>query len=409
MALAEQIAPGETGSADTESFLGDASSPRPSLPSTPHRAIGHEVAQYRVNGGPVYTYRSYRDQDRAGAILSFANAFGQKTANVLNSVFEWKYLESPLTADCGSAVHVLECDSEVVGFSGTVRARFKIENDTVPGVWSTDTHVAPGHRTVAGWFLHQVDANTPDINLGVPNAAMYPIASATEAVVDLDRYENLKACLDLGGVLTARGANGLLASVSGLGFWPVPRAFDLYAGLRAKAGITVAQAPLFDETFDELWRVVSRDYPGIMVRDRSFLSWRFDRCPNREYTRYLARRNGAAVGYMVTRENRWRGTRRGRIVDYLVGRDDSAAFDALIRKVMNDFRSRGVVSVTCAVSSTQTQHIRRLRRHGFLHAEPGARVVASRASHGKKLAAIKNWFFTSADADVDYNQDESET
>jgi hypothetical protein len=76
---------------------------------------------------------------------------------------------------------------------------------------------------------------------------------------------------------------------------------------------------------------------------------------------------------------------------------------------MNDFRSRAVVSVTCAVSSTQTQHIRRLRRHGFLHAEPGGRVVASRASHGKKLAAIKNWFFTSADADVDYNQDESET
>ena len=81
---------------------------------------------------------------------------------------------------------------------------------------------------------------------------------------------------------------------------------------------------------------MSRDYPGIMVRDQSFLSWRFDRCPNRDYTRYLARRNGAPVGYMVAREIRWRGTRRGRIVDYLVGRDDSAAFDALIRTVMSD-------------------------------------------------------------------------
>jgi hypothetical protein len=362
-----------------------------------------------VNDGPVYTYRRYREQDRAGAILSFANSFGQKTANVLDSVFEWKYLKSPLTADRGPVVHVLECDAEVVGFSGTVPARFKIEDDTMPGVWSTDTHVAPSHRTATGWFLHQVDANTPDIKLGIPNAAMYPIASATEAVIDLDRYENLKACLDLGGVLTSRGANALVALVSGLVFWPVPKAFDLYAGLRTQRAVTVAQVPRFDETFDELWQLVSRDYPGIMVRDQSFLSWRFDRCPNRDYTRYLARRNGAPVGYMVAREIRWRGTRRGRIVDYLVGRDDSAAFDALIRTVMSDFRSRRVVSVTCAVSSSQTQHIRRLRQHGFLHAAPGARVVASCVSHGKKLAAIKNWFFTSADADADYNEHESET
>jgi hypothetical protein len=279
----------------------------------------------------------------------------------------------------------------------------------MPGVWSTDTHVAPNHRTATGWFLHQVDANSPCISLGIPNAAMYPIASATEAVIDLDRYENLKACLDLGGVLASRGANALLASLSGLVFRPVPKAFGLYARLRAQMGVTVEQVPEFDGTFDALWQAVSRDYPGIMVRDQSFLSWRFDRCPTRDYTRYLARRNGASVGYMVTREIRWRGTRRGRIVDYLVGRNDSAAFDALVLKVMSDFRSHGVASVTCAVSSTQTQHIRGLRRHGFLRAEPGARVVANRLSHGEKLAAIDNWFFTSADADADYNEYESET
>jgi aryl carrier-like protein len=149
-ALADQIASGETGCADTESLPGDGTNPRPSPPSTAHRPIGLESVQYRVNDGPVYTYRRYREQDRAGAILSFANPFGQKMANVLDSVFEWKYLKSPLTPDRGSVLHVLECEAKVVGFSGTVPARFKIEDDTMPGVWSTDTHVAPSHRTVTG-------------------------------------------------------------------------------------------------------------------------------------------------------------------------------------------------------------------------------------------------------------------
>jgi hypothetical protein len=146
-----------------------------------------------------------------------------------------------------------------------------------------------------------------------------------------------------------------------------------------------------------------------MVRDQAFLSWRFDRCPNRKYTRYVAKRNDTVVGYMVTRETRWQGARRGRIVDYLVGRNDLAAFDSLLRAVTRDFRSCGVVSVTCAVSSSQTQHVLRLRHQGFADRKVGAHLVANRGLHEKRLAAIKNWFFTYADGDIDYCDDEGNT
>jgi hypothetical protein len=229
-----------------------------------------------------------------------------------------------------------------------------------------------------------------------------------ELVFDLDRYENLKACLDLGGVLRSRGSNALLSSVSTAMFWPVPGAFDFFASLSAETGITVAQTPRFDARFDELWRVASRDYAGIMVRDQAYLSWRFDRCPNRQYTRHIAERRGAVVGYMVIRESRSGGALRGRIVDYLVGRNDLTAFDSLVRAVMKDFRSRGAVSVTCSVSASQAEHIRRLRRHGFLYRAQGARLVASRGRYDEKLATIKDWFFTYADGDIDYCDDEDE-
>jgi hypothetical protein len=237
---------------------------------------------------------------------------------------------------------------------------------------------------------------------------MYPFLSATESVIDLDRYKNLKVCLDLGGVLKSRGSNALLSLISGLVFWPVPRVFDLYARLRIQTGITVVQVPRFDGRFDELWQAVSRNYDGIMVRDQTFLSWRFDRFPDRNYRRHVAERNGTVVGYMVTRETQWRDARRGQIVDYLVDRSDWAVFDSLVHAVIKDLSSRGVVSVTCPVSATQTEYIQRLRQHGFLFGEEGARIVAGRGPHDKQLTAIKNWFFTFADADADYNEDEAE-
>src|SRR5262249_27795442 len=146
VAVAGDIATVETRSFRAESLRGDDAIAGPSVPSTSHRPGGLEGVQYRVKDGPVYTYRRDREGGRPGAILSYAKCFGQKTANVLDSVFEWKYLATPVTPGDGPVAHVLECDGEIVGFSGTLAARFKIEEETMSGLWSTDTHVAPGHR-----------------------------------------------------------------------------------------------------------------------------------------------------------------------------------------------------------------------------------------------------------------------
>ena len=397
-------APGSFASAEPPQGAGSAS--RAPDSSTPGDLAATEEAHYRTKNGPLYTYRRYRDGDRRGVLPSYAKCFGPTTASLLDAVFEWKYLDRP---DQGPLVDILESSGEIVGWNGALPVRFKIEGETTPGVWSTDTHVAPDHRTVTGWFLHQVDENTPGIKLGMPNEAMYSIASAMESVIDLDQLQHLKTCLNLGGVLRARGANALLCWVSGLLYWPVPRAFDFGARLRADRSVTVSQIPHFDGRFDELWRTASRDYRGIMVRDQAFLSWRFDRCPNRGYTRYVADRDGDVVGYLVTRESRWKGGIRGRIVDYLVSREDTRAFDALVSAALRDFGARGAVSVACSVASTRTEHIRQLRRHGFLSSEPGARIVTSRGPHDAKLAAIRNWLFTYADGDIDYCEEESET
>lgn len=361
-----------------------------------------EPPQYRAMDGRVYTYRRYCETDRASALAAYAKSFSQSATDVLNAALEWRYLESNSMTGDGSILNVLDCDGDIVGMNGYVSARFKIEDNTIPGYWGSDFHLIPDHRSVSGWAWSEIARRSSGLKLSTPGVVIYPILSGSESVIDIDQYVTLVACLDLGAVLKTRGWPSTFSSICGFLYWPVPAFFDHYIRARAATGIEVTEISQFDERFDRLWQVVSGDYPAIMVRDQAFLSWRFDRCPIRDYTRYAAVRDGEVVGYMVTRVYPEEGTERGLIVDYLVRRDDAAVLSALIQAVVQDFRSNDVVSVKCSLASSQREHIRQFRSHGFLVQRPGAHIVAGRGYDDKALAAIDDWFFTYADGDLDY-------
>ena len=145
-----------------------------------------------------------------------------------------------------------------------------------------------------------------------------------------------------------------------------------------------------------------------MVRDSTFLNWRFDCCPGRRYTRHIAERDGQIVGYIVTREQQLGGRTQGLIVDFLVHQDDRAAFESLVRKALDKFAAHGVAAVTCPISSSQAVHIRLLRQLGFAFRRHRAHIVAHRGPLLESITSIKDWYITFADTDGDYSQLEDE-
>lgn len=341
-------------------------------------------------------------------IAALRESYGNGFARNAENTFDWKYLQNPMTPDGDPILDILECDDRIVGMNGRIPVRFKIGEKELAGVWNGDTHVVPDHRKASGWFAYQASKIAPAVSFGMPNPKNYAILSAANAVIDVARFTELKACLDLTAVLKAKGFNRLLSSFCGLVFSVVPNPLGLMADRRAESSISVEEVPRFDGRLDELWQAVSQDYSGLMVRDQKFLSWRFDRCPNRDYTRYIAERDGKIVGYMVTRGFRWGGFGRGRIVDYLVRPDDPGALSSLLRRVIRDFRSRGIVSVVCSIYTTRKNQIQAFRQHGFLYSQPGSQICVDRSSLQQTFAAIDDWFFTYADGDIDYCDDYSE-
>src|SRR6266571_1013611 len=72
-----------------------------------------------------------------------------------------------------------------------------------------------------------------------------------------------------------------------LGRWPFEawdQPLDNLFAIRASSGPPfLTREATFTEEFDRFWDAVSADYPVIMVRDRTYLEWRYEQNPT-EYT-----------------------------------------------------------------------------------------------------------------------------
>ncbi len=397
-ALARALA-GELGPRLAEAGPATGAGPRPPAAASPASAPR----------GSAYRYRRYRAEDKGDLVRLFGAVFGQEVGGNMGAIWDWKYLENPRTPAGGPLIDVLDHDGRAVGMNGCIWSRFQVGGDVRPGVWSCDSQVHPDHRKASVGFFQHVEAATPVLKLGTPNEAMYKLAVSAEGVIDLGRFINLKAFLKLGSLLRSEGYNPLLAGAGGLANKLMSGVQDAFVMPRAAGDVTVRVIEGFDAGFDGLWDEVGGTYGGIMVRDAEFLAWRFDRCPNRTYTRYAATRGDRLVGYLVTREFVRNGSRRGLIVDYLIERSDLAALDALVKQAMRDFRGRGVELVTFSLGEQQLDHISRLRRHGFYFTKTGRHVVAGKAGGGGSVAGVTDWFFTWADSDADVASQEGAT
>ncbi|MGD9547405.1 MAG: SDR family NAD(P)-dependent oxidoreductase [Candidatus Krumholzibacteriia bacterium] len=397
-ALARALA-GELGSRQP----GETAAETPVAAQPPHRTAG------APGRGTPYRYRRFAPEDKGDLVALFGTVFGAEVGRNMQAVFDWKYLENPLTPDAGVLIDVLDHEGRAVGMNGAIWTRFRVGGEERPGIWSCDSQVHPEHRKASVGFFQHVEASTSVLKLGTPNEAMFKLASSAEGVLDLGRFVNLKAFLRLGSLLKSEGYNPLLAGAGGLANKLLAGVQGAFVQPRTASDVTVGEIAEFTPEFDALWERAGAGYGGIMVRDATFLGWRFDRCPTRTYTRYEARRGGGLVGYLVTREFVKNGSRRGLMVDYLIERDDLAALDALVQQAMRDFRGRGVELVTFAMGERQLDHISRLRRHGFYFTKTGRHVVAGKAGGGGSVAGIADWFFTWADSDADVASQEGGT
>ena len=100
---------------------------------------------------------------------------------------------------------------------------------------------------------------------------------------------------------------------------------------------------------DTLWRRLAPRFPLALVRDATWLRWRFDDCPWLAYRKFLVRegmgpRRGDLRGFFVTRSN-WQRLPIQALVDFFGHPDDAAALGLTLRTTTKLGRDAGQARV----------------------------------------------------------------
>ena len=168
----------------------------------------------------------------------------------------------------------------------------------------------------------------------------------------------------------------------------------------------VSQIERFDKEHDRLWAEVKGEYPCAVVRDASFLNWKFVEQPGQDFLRIELRRGEkvVAVACLVVREpDADYGYRRALLADVVLSASDRQVIWATLDAVRRASVERDADTVVFDVTHKNIE--RCLTEYGFM-ARAATRVLLL-ATEGLSVEAKRlamnpdHWFLTKADSDID--------
>jgi len=260
------------------------------------------------------TIRKYQPGDEQAILATFNRVFACDDANFEARTLEhwrWLYADNPLGARIVVAV---DCENEVLAQYAGLAVRAKLEGRDTLFCQAVDSINARSERTglarrglFAACCESFRDAFGGDgegkyaFAYGLPVGAPWRIGTK-QLGYQLMR-EGLVLDLDLGRA---------------------PEASEDFA-----ADVTVREVERFDAEVDELFARVSTEHAAIVVRDASYLNWRFADSPTRRYSLAVAGSKGSARGLAVYGFGRFEGVVGGLVCDWLTPSDDVDAARAL--------------------------------------------------------------------------------
>jgi hypothetical protein len=156
----------------------------------------------------------------------------------------------------------------------------------------------------------------------------------------------------------------------------------------------------FDSRWDRLWRRFSASFSLVVLRDHSYLNWRYFKNPDRKYIVFLISIRNEIKGYLVVREQESFGKKVGHIVDFLMEPQNKKLDNIFINKAIAFLALRGCSSVDAHVSHKRYKDI--FLDLGFKEEKVDLFMFLPFPKLLKKFSRNKNqWFITSGDGDFE--------
>jgi len=271
----------------------------------------------------------------------FSVTFG---LNMPAEFWDWKYIQNPLAPSNPEVIVALDKGRIVAAWPfmpleiwlGKQKARAALGSD----IMVHPEHQRKGINTRMYLFgLDYLKDNGYALYYGIANEKSLGVG-LKQSTRTLTQTESIFRLINPQKLLSHSLGNRVLGTGLGL-------LYDKLLNIKPRESFqpsTTFQLEVFDQFDEELKEIATlRDESLIdLVRSESYLRWRFDRRPNRDYRYIVAKKDGMLWGYaVVSAEEQSNGLVNGYIVDHLVRDRDMSCFRALINMSLDELEKWG--------------------------------------------------------------------
>lgn len=298
------------------------------------------------------------------------------------ALWNWKYLESPFRGEI--RVFVTEQDRGMVASTTRIPFDLRMGGRIVRAYFSVDSVVHPDFRRrgiMKELYLHTAGIMPVLYSKGT-NQGMYDLLlEIGYRVVTPNTYlVNYLAPVQLflkRYKFAASTSDPVMPATGGIGEF--------------------SRVERFGPEFDEFWNRVADAYSGIVVKDSTYMNWRYVDIPHREYRIFYKKREDTILSVIVLRA----GGSSCSIVDMIWDPAADAEPDRTVRVWTRELKRLGFWKASCWATHRSLREA--LRKNGFVDRgqTPRFTVLAAGAS-GLEFSRGENLHFVDGDGDTEY-------
>jgi hypothetical protein len=333
-------------------------------------------------------------------------AYPDRERSTILPKWRWMFVQSASRLGVEPIVWVYRKDGGIVAHQGAMPVRIKVGSRELVARWFVETMaLEPVRNTGIGSMLVRKALEDLPFNISLGQTEQMralQFALGWKEIRRLSRFVFLTSTTsDFRGRLP-RGLSELAAFAAG------SLHLSLLAArtLRGRRTFRCERVNRFGDDHDRLWRSVSNDLDCSVVRDASYLNWKYIDRPGANFVCLHLKRDDEIVALAVlavrSPSDVYADT-RGLIVDIVAPPSQSGVTAAMLAESLGTLRELGAKLVVCYAAGAWLE--RALARFGFLRTEEAHHFLVADGGMPpdlvSRLRSPDAWYLTAGDSDLD--------
>ena len=332
-------------------------------------------------------------------------AYPERRDDWVEPRWKWMFLESAQRLDVDPMVWIYRGKKGVAAHQGAIAVRLKVDETALTTGWFVETMALESVRgkSIGPMLIQKALEDLPlNLSLGqTEGMRTIQFAMGWEQVAPLNTYFY---AIHPSRVLQGK-LNPLLRPLGAMAL-KMQQAKRSSTPAASRLSFTTTLIDQFSEEHDALWNRVRSDYRCAVVRDASYLNWKYVTQPGQDFRRVEVRSDGELVACVVvmTREpDEAYAYRRGFLVDMVAPLSEATVLHAAIDAARQTLAGMQADAIFCHAISKPLEAA--LAGYGFAQREATRYFLVSTKGADESVAEAMRtpdaWFITQGDSDID--------